>query len=231
MSVNFDILEQPEFAILRVRLAQGQRVFAEPGAMAAMDTSISLQAGFKGGVLGSMARVFAGESMIVNTFTAERGAGEILFAPAAAGDVLHYALAGGRLLLQRGAYLASTDGVEVTAKWEGARGFFSGQGLVLLSASGQGEVFFNAYGAVLALDVTEDFIVDTGYVVAFEDTLNYQVTVLPGLGLAGRAKSFFFGGEGLVVRFSGRGKVWVQTRAVNPLLSWVYPFRPVRKRD
>ena len=231
MSIEFDILEQPEFAMLRVQLAQGQRFFAEPGAMAAMDATISLNAGFKSGVLGSVARAFAGESMIVNTYTAERGRGEVMFAPGAAGDVLHYPLAGGRLLLQRGAYLANSEGVEVTAKWEGARGFFSGQGLVLLAASGQGDVFFNAYGAVLAIDVAEDFIVDTGYVVAFEDTLNYQVTVLPGLGLGGRAKSFFFGGEGLVVRFSGRGKVWVQTRAVNPLLSWVYPYRTVKKRD
>ncbi len=230
-SINFDILQQPDFAMLRVKLRQGQRIFSEPSAMASMDPSIGLKAGLKGGLLRSVGRMFAGESLIMSTFTAERGAGEVMFAPGPAGDVVHYPLTGGRLMLQRGAYLAHSDGVDVSAKWEGARGFFSGQGLVLLAATGAGDVFFNAYGAVLPIDVTYDFMVDTGYVVAFEDTLKYEVSVLPGLGLGGRIKSFFFGGEGLVVRFSGQGKVWVQTRTVNPFLSFVYPYRPQKKSD
>jgi uncharacterized protein (TIGR00266 family) len=229
-SIDYDILEQPDFALLRVKLADGQRIFAEPSAMATMDGHIELKAGLKGGVLASMGRMFAGESMIVNTFTAQR-AGEVMFAPGPAGDIVHYRLRGNRILLQRGGYLANSEGVEVTAKWEGARGFFSGQGLVLLAAHGEGDVFFNAYGAVLELDVRGDYMVDTGYVVAFEDTLQYQVTVLPGLGLGSKVKSFFFGGEGLVVRFSGQGKVWIQTRMVNPFLSWVYPYRPQKKQS
>ncbi|MFT3924796.1 MAG: TIGR00266 family protein [Myxococcales bacterium] len=229
-SFDFDILERPDFAMLRVRLASGQKLFSEPSAMASMDPGIQLKAGLKGGVLGSMGRMFAGESMIVNTYTAQQ-AGELCLAPGPAGDIVHYRLRGGRLMVQRGGYLANGEGVNVTAKWAGARGFFSGQGLVLLQASGEGDVFFNAYGAVLELDVTTDMLVDTGYVVAFEDTLRYDVSVLPGLGLGGRAKSFFFGGEGLVVRFSGQGKVWVQTRTVNPFLSWVYPYRPQKQRS
>jgi uncharacterized protein (TIGR00266 family) len=227
----YEIAARPEFALLKVHLAQGQRIFAEPAAMASCDPTIVLKAGFKGGLLGSVGRMFAGESMIVNTFTAQDGPGEVTFAPGPAGDILHRRLNGERLMLQRGAYLANSEGVEVSAKWEGARGFFSGQGLVLLQAKGTGDLFFNAYGAVLEMDVTEDYMVDTGYVVAFEDTLRYEVSVLPGLGIGGGVKSFFFGGEGLVVRFSGQGRVWVQTRTVNPFLSWVYPYRPERKRD
>jgi uncharacterized protein (AIM24 family) len=84
---------------------------------------------------------------------------------------------------------------------------------------------------MLELDVTDGFIVDTGYIAAFEDTLSYEVTVLPGLSLGSKVKSFFFGGEGLVARFAGQGKIWVQTRTINPFLSWVYPYRPVKKRD
>jgi uncharacterized protein (TIGR00266 family) len=229
-SIDFDILERPDFALLRLRLQSGQKIFSEPSAMATMDTGITLKAGLKGGVLGSMGRMFAGESLIVNTFTAERP-GELMLAPGPAGDIVHYRMRGGRLMVQRGGYLANSEGVEVSAKWAGARGFFSGQGLVLLQASGEGDVFFNAYGAVLEIDVRDDMLVDTGYVVAFEDTLQYQVSVLPGLGLGGRAKSFFFGGEGLVVRFSGQGKVWVQTRTVNPFLSWVYPYRPQKRQN
>ncbi len=229
-SLDFEVLARPDYALLKLRLDQGQKLFAEPAAMATMDPHINLKAGLKGGVLASVGRMFAGESLIVNTFTAER-AGELMLAPGPAGDIVHYRLRGNRLRVQRGAYLANGEGVEVSAKWEGARGFFSGQGLVLLQAQGEGDLFFNAYGAVLEVDVTDDYMVDTGYVVAFEDTLQYQVSVLPGLGIGGRMKSFFFGGEGLVVRFSGRGKVWMQTRTVNPFLSWVYPYRPQQKSD
>lgn len=230
-SVNFEILQRPDFAILRLELAARQQLFAEPRAMVSMDPTIHLKAGLQGGVLGSVGRVFAGESLIMNTYTASRDGSELMLAPGPAGDIVHYPMRGGRLLVQRGAYLANTEGVAVSSKWEGARGFFSGQGLILLQASGTGDLFFNAYGAVLELDVTDEYMVDTGYVVAFEDTLKYQVTTLPGLGVGSRAKSFFFGGEGLVVRFSGQGRIWVQTRTINPFLSWVHPFRPERKRD
>lgn len=229
-SIDFDILGRPDFALLKLRLQAGQKLFAEPAAMATMDPWIKLKAGLKGGMLASMGRMFAGESLIMNTFSTDR-AGELMLAPGPAGDIVHYKLRGNRLRVQRGAYLAHGEGIEVSAKWEGARGFFSGQGLVLLQAHGEGDLFFNAYGAVLEMDVTSEMMVDTGYVVAFEDTLQYQVSVLPGLGLGGRMKSFFFGGEGLVVRFSGRGKVWIQTRTVNPFLSWVHPYRPQKKND
>jgi uncharacterized protein (TIGR00266 family) len=229
-TLAYEILESPEFALLRVELTAGQRVFAEPAAMAGMAPDIELKAGLKGGLLGSVGRMFAGESMIVNTFRAPQG-GEVLLAPAAPGDIVHCALNGGRLLLQRGAYLANGEGVELSASWAGARGFFSGQGLVLLQAQGTGDIFFNAYGAVLQVDVTHEYVVDTGYVVAFEDTLQYQVTTVPGLGIGRTAKTFFFGGEGLVVKFSGQGRVWLQTRTINPFLTWLYPYRPVKKRD
>ena len=230
-TIDFEILQRPDFAMLCVKLAQGQRVFSEPAAMASMDPTITLTAGLRGGLLSGMGRMFAGESLIMNTFSAEHGPGELMLAPGPAGDIVHYRLRGGRMLLSRGAYLANGEGVSLSAKWEGARGFFSGNGLVLLQALGEGDIFFNAYGAVLELPIEGEYMVDTGYVVAFEDSLDYQVTTLPGLGVGSKVKSFLFGGEGLVVRFAGQGKLWVQTRTVNPFLSWVHPYRPVKKRE
>tara|TARA_B100000470_G_C19744172_1_gene370617 strand:- start:211 stop:912 length:702 start_codon:yes stop_codon:yes gene_type:complete len=229
--MTFDITQNPDFSLLTVQLEQGEKVFAEPAAMASMDSTIKLKAGFKGGLKKAIGRKLGGESMIVNTFTAESGPGEVTFAPGPMGDMLHYHLTGQNLYLQRGAFVAHGDGVEISGKWEGAKGFLSGEGLVLLKASGTGDVFFNSYGAILEVDVTDDYIVDTGYVVAFEDTLQYKVTVLPGLSRGGKLKSFFFGGEGLVCEFKGQGKVWVQTRCVYPFLSWVYPFRPTKSND
>jgi uncharacterized protein (TIGR00266 family) len=228
--LRFDINHRPDFAILGVKLTQGQKVLAEPSAMATMDPTIELKAGMRGGFGKSLGRLLGGESFIVNTFTAHAGPGEVTLAPGTPGDVVHYRLSGNSLMLQRGSFLAHSEGVEVSGKWQGARGFFSGEGLVLLKAEGTGDLFFNSYGAILEIDVTQGFLVDTGYVVAFEDTLQYNVTVMPGLRPGSKVKSFLFGGEGLVCRFSGRGKVWVQTRTAAPFLRWVHPFRPVQKQ-
>lgn len=229
--LDFEFSQRPDFSLLTVRLQPGQQIFAEPSAMAAMETTIAMKAGLKGGWKKALGRMFGGESLIMNTFTAGDVPGEITFAPGPPGDMMNYRLKSNSLYLQRGAFLAHAPGVELSGKWGGAKGFFSGQGLVLLKASGSGEVFFNSYGAILEIDVTDEYIVDTGYIVAFEDTLNYKVMVLKGLRPSKTIKNFLFGGEGLVCRFSGQGKVWVQTRYVVPLLSWVFPFRPVKKSD
>jgi len=229
-ALKFEITQRPDFALLSVQLEQGQRVFAEPSAMAAMDPTIKLTAGLKGGLMKSIGRAFGGESFIINTLAAESGPGEVLFAAGAPGDTQHYQLTGNSLMLQRGAFLVHSDGVEVNGKWGGAKGFFSGQGLVLLKASGVGDIFFNSFGAMIQINVTDNFLVDTGYIVAFEDTLQYQVTTLPGLNTRGKVKTFFFGGEGLVCRFSGQGKVWIQTRYINPFLNWINFFRPAKSR-
>lgn len=228
--LRFDIHHRPDFALVAVKLARGQKVLAEPSAMATMEPSIELTAGMRGGFGKSLGRLLGGESFIVNTFTARSGPGEVTLAPGTPGDVVHYRLSGNSLMLQRGSFLAHGEGVDITGKWQGARGFFSGEGLVLLKAEGSGDLFFNSYGAILEIDVTQGFLVDTGYVVAFEDTLQYDVTVMPGLRPGSRVKTFLFGGEGLVCRFRGRGKVWIQTRTVEPFLRWVHPFRPVRKQ-
>jgi uncharacterized protein (TIGR00266 family) len=231
-SLQFSVEAAPDFPLLRVHLAQGQQVLAEPSAMATMDPSIDLKSGMKGGLGKSLGRMFGGESFIVNTFTAQRGAGEVALAAGGLGDVIHYTLRGaGGLMLQRGAFLAQSTGVEVSASWQGAKGFFSGQGLVMLKATGAGDLFFTAYGAILPMEVDGTLLVDTGYIVAFEDTLSYRITTVPGSrpGAAGKLKSFFFGGEGLVCELSGRGRVWVQTRQVAAFLGWVNPFRPVKK--
>jgi len=225
----YKISQRPDFALVSLELQPGQKVFAEPSAMASMSPSIHLKAGFKGGLGKTLGRALGGESLIINTFTAETAPGEITFAAGVPGDAAYYRLSGNTLYLQRGAFMLHSDGVDLSGKWQGAKGFFSGEGLVLLKASGSGDIFFNSYGAILEIDVTDQYIVDTGYIVAFEDSLQYNVTILPGLRAGGKLKTLFFGGEGLVCRFSGQGKVWVQTRHAPSFLSWVNPFRPAKR--
>ncbi|MCA9234146.1 MAG: TIGR00266 family protein [Planctomycetales bacterium] len=229
--LDIELSQRPEFAMATVRLQPGQQVFAEPSAMAAMDTTVTIKAGFKGGLKKTLGRAFGGESLIINTFTAGDVPGEVIFAAGQMGDAVHYRLDNSALMLQRGAFMLHGHGVEVTGKWQGAKGFFSGEGLVLLKATGTGDLVFNSYGAILEVDVDGDYIVDTGYIVAFEDTLQYNVTTLPGLRAGGKLKSFFFGGEGFVCRFAGQGRVWIQTRHVHAFLSFVNAFRPAKSNN
>jgi uncharacterized protein (TIGR00266 family) len=227
----YNISQNPDFAVLDVQLQPGQRLFAEPASMVAMDTSIKLRSSMRGGLMRSVRRLLGGESLVLNTFSAPQQAGSVSLAPGPLGDIVHYPMQHQPLYLQRGAFLAHSEGVEISSQWDGARGFFSGQGLFLLKATGVGDLFFNTYGALMHVDVQGTYYVDTGYVVAFEHTLNHRVTVLPGASLGGKVASFFFGGERLVCRFEGYGKVWIQTRATPPFLSWLYPYRRVQKRS
>ena len=225
---QFDISMRPDYSLLTVELSRGQKIYAEPGSMASMSTGIELKAGLKGGLLKSLGRAFGGESLIINTYTAHQP-GEVTFAPGPMGDVQHYRLDSNSLILQKGGFVAHGEGLDISAKWDGAKGFFSGEGMILLRASGTGDLFFSTYGAMIEIDVQDGYIVDTGYVVAFEDTLDYSVRLVPGLSPGSKFKSLLFGGEGLVCEFRGRGKVWVQTRCVSSYLRWANMFRPVER--
>ena len=232
MPISFDISQRPDFALLTVTLPAGEKIHSEPGAMATMTENIKLTAGLKGGVMASIKRGLGGESLIISTYEAEGSEGEISFAAGQPGDTVHYHLDdSAELYLQRGAYLANTDGVDISSKWQGMKGFFSGEGLILLKCSGKGDLFFNSYGAILSVDVQDEIFIDTGFIVAFESTLAYEVTILPGARPGKNLKSFFLGGEGLVCRFSGKGKVWIQTRQVGSFLGWINAYRPVERNN
>jgi len=220
-SVQYEFLSKPDYGFLKVQLKRDQAISVEASAMASMDTNIVMTTKMKGGILGGLKRTFAGESMFINTFTAQEGPGEICIAPGAPGDVEHYTLEQGKnLYLQSSTYLASSPSINVESKWGGWKGFFSGTGLFLIKLSGVGDVFFNAYGGIIEIPVENDYIIDTGYIVAFEDTLQYNVKFLGGL------KTSLLGGEGLVCQFNGKGRVWIQTRKVAPFAWWLWPFRP-----
>ena len=227
MSIQHSITQNPDFAIITIQLEAGQKVHCEPGAMASMDDNIKLTTSLQGGFLGSIKRRFGGESLIISTFRAEGKSGELILAAGQPGDAVHYKIDKTcDLLLQRGSYVAHSDGVEISSSWQGMRGFFSGEGLILLKVSGTGDLFFNSFGAIIEIDVEDDLYIDTGFIVAFEATLSYNVTTLPGLRPGTNWKSLFLGGEGLVCRFSGKGKVWMQSRQMSTFLQWVHPYRP-----
>lgn len=212
----------PDFALLTVQIPGGQMLKVEAGAMASMDTNIRMKARMKGG----LGRMLTGESLFITEFTAEGGTGEIKIAPGAPGDLDHVHLQGQTIFLQNSAYVASTPNVTLETKWQGLmKGFFSGQSFFLIRCSGEGDLWFNTFGAMFKIEVNGEYVVDTGHIVAFTEGLDYSVSMLGGY------KSLFFSGEGLVCRFRGQGTVWVQTRRIPAFAAWVYPYRPESSND
>ena len=219
------IIHKPDFAAVKINLSAGEQVCAEAGAMLAMSSNINLETSTRGGALKGLKRAtMGGESFWMNTFTAQDKPGDLYLAPATSGDVLHLVLEGKPLFLQSGSYLASSPSVDLDAKWTGAKTFFGGEGLFMLKCAGTGDLWFSSFGAIHEIDVEGGYTVDTGAIVAFEETLSFRVRSVGGM------KSLLFSGEGLVCEFSGHGKLYLQTRLPASFINWIHPFRPKRAK-
>ncbi len=221
--LEFTIDGQPDFSFIRVKLPEGRVLKVEASAMATMDTNVRFKTKLKGG----LGRFLSGESLFLNEFSSKGGPGEIGIAPAAPGEVQHLRLNNEVVYLQNSGFVAATEGIVTESKWQGfTKGFFSGESFFLIRCSGTGDLWFNTFGAMIEMnDADEAIAIDTGHIVAFTDGLQYRVSPVAGY------KSLFFSGEGLVCRFTGRGKIWVQTRKLDRFVAWAHWYRPVKKRD
>ncbi|WP_088893936.1 TIGR00266 family protein [Leptolyngbya ohadii] len=210
--MQLDILHRPDSAIAKIDLAPREEITAEAGAMVAMSASLdvntTLRKGKGGGVLGGLKRMIAGESLFLSVFRSGSASAELYLAPKLMGDIVAYPLNGTDLVIQSTAYLASTGGVNLDLGFQGFQSLFSGESIFWLTASGRGLVLLNAFGSVYEVDVDGEYIVDTGNIVAFENTLSFSITK-PGSSWLGA----FAGGEGFVCRFKGKGKLYCQTHS------------------
>ena len=125
-------------------------------------------------------------------------------------------------MVQSGSYLASSEGIEVETKWSGAKTFFGSEGLIMLRISGTGTLIVSSYGAIhhMELGAGEEFIVDTGHLVTFDEHLQFNVKKVAGW------KSTLFSGEGLVIELKGPGDLTLQSRSQDSFLSWLIPQLP-----
>lgn len=214
--MNIEISHRPSYAMARISLDSGESMISEPGAMVSMDSHLKIDTrtpakkdeGMMTGFLKGLARMVGGESFFQNTFTAEGAPGHITIAPKHVGDIATYELSEGKaLMMQSTAFLGSGPNVELDTSWGGASSFFGGEGMFMLKAHGTGPIIFNSFGAIKEIDISDGFVVDTGHIVAFEDTLEFNVTRFGGGFIAS-----ILGGEGLVCTFKGSGKLWIQTR-------------------
>ncbi len=229
--IPYQIDHAPAYASLQLNLPPNQTILVEAGAMAAMDSHITMKSKMKGGLLKGVGRMLGGESLFISEFTTDRQAGKLYLSPGVPGDIQHYTLTPGKgIILQSSGFVACSPTVDLNTKFQGMKGFFSGESLFLVKVTGEGDLWFSSYGAIIEIPVRGSYVVDTGHVVAFEDSLQYRVEVLGGLSFK-NLKTSIFGGEGLVCRFSGQGKLWIQSRKLPPLLNFLNSFRPTKSDD
>jgi len=218
------IEHQGAFALAVVNLQPEQAISAEAGAMVSMSSNIDLNSELKGGVFGALKRAVGGESAFVSTFTARGGPGEVTLAPGAPGDVAGIEVQGQTFMVQSSSYLAGDTSLTVDTKFGGAKSFFGGEGLFVLQVSGTGLLLVSSFGAIhrRTLRPGEQYVVDTGHLVAWEGHMQYN--------LRKAAKSGFFrsflSGEGMVAEFNGPGEILIQTRNLAAFAGLLKPFFP-----
>jgi uncharacterized protein (TIGR00266 family) len=208
--MKVDILHQPDSAIAKIDMAPREEILAESGAMVAMSAHMqpetTLRKGKGGGLMGGLKRMLGGESLFLSTFRSGDQEAEIYLAPKMMGDILPYTVSGNELVIQSTGYLACTAGVDIELGFQGFKSFFSGESIFWLVASGNGLVLLNSFGSIYEIDVDGEYIVDTGNIVAFEKTLSFSITKANASWMGA-----ILGGEGLVCRFQGKGRLFCQT--------------------
>jgi uncharacterized protein (TIGR00266 family) len=222
--MKYDIVCAPSYSLLEMTLNEGESVIVEPGSMAWMDTTVKPKTEMKGGLFAGLKRRMGGESFFLNTYTAEGGSGKIGIAPGYSGDIVVKELNDETIYMERGAYLCHLGNIETSATWEGFKGIFA-EGMLGLRVSGTGLLFFGSYGDIQEVEVNGSYVVDNGYAVAWESSLDYSIS------FSGRKIRHFLFSEQFLCQYHGNGKLWIQTRSPRNLAAWVHPFRPVQSKD
>ena len=213
---------------LHVSLRHGESISCESDAMVMMESNLDLTGRIQGGILGALARRLAnGESFFQHHIKATRGDGDCLLAPTLPGAIEVLDVGAVQYKIADGAYMAATEGVEVTAQMQnvGAALFGSTGGFLIGQTSGSGQVAVTGFGTLFTLDVTphNPITIDNGHVVAWDSRLNHQISLSTNQerGLLGNIVNSMTSSEGVVLKFSGSGKVIICSRNAGSFSAWV----------
>ena len=206
-------------------LEAGEKMITEKGSMSWMSPNMEMETN-AGGFGKALGRMFSGESMFRNTYTAKGGNGMIAFASSFPGSIVPFEIEPGKeLIVQKSGFLASESTVELSVhiqKKLGA-GFFGGEGFIMQRLSGHGVAFVEFDGAVMEYDLAagQSIVLDTGYLAAMEATCNMEIQQVAGL------KNKLLGGEGFFnTVVTGPGKVYIQTMPINKVAGAITPYIP-----
>lgn len=224
---KFSVLGEDD-PFLHVSLERGEQIWCESDAMVMMEENLELTGRMQGGVMQALMRRLAnGESFFQQSIRAERGPGDCLLSPTLPGALQILDVGQSQYCLSDGAYVAASSSVQVTARMQsvgtalfgGSGGFFIGE------TSGTGQLVVSGFGSVFTLDVVpgKEIVIDNGHVVAWDRALQHRVSVSTGqnTGMLGALVNSVTSGEGMVLRFSGKGKVVVCSRNRGSFLSWL----------
>jgi len=209
--IDYELVGDDMQAVI-ITLDPGEMVQAEAGALMYMTAGVEMNTETGGGLLKGVKRILSGESFFITTFKETGGErGKVAFAAPYPGKILAFDLTQmGTVLCQRDAYLCSAYGIDISVAFTrrlGA-GFFGGEGFILQRLQGDGLAFVHAGGTVLEKELAdgESLQVDTGCLVAFQESVDYDIRMVGGI------KTALFGGEGLFfAHLTGPGKVYLQT--------------------
>ena len=215
--------------VVEMTLNKGETVYTQSGGMAYQSNGISMKTNARGGVMKSIGRMFAGESMFMANYTAENDGAMVAFASTVPGAVVPVDLSTmpNGMILQKGAFLCAEDSVNTSVAFTkkiGA-GLFGGEGFILQKAEGKGMLFLEVDGDVITKELAagEVLKVDTGNVVAFDPAVSYEIEMVKGLG------NIFLGGEGLfLTKLVGPGKIMLQSQNFGEFASKLIPYMPTK---
>lgn len=206
-------------------MENGESMFNESGAMCWMSPNMEMNT--SGGGIGKMfGRMFSGENMFQNIYTARGGNGMIAFASSFPGSIRAVDIApGSSLVVQKAGFLAAEAGVDLSVFFQkkAGAGFFGGEGFIMQKLSGQGTAFLEIDGAAVEYDLApgQKMIIDTGYLAAMTETCSIELQAVKG------AKNMLFGGEGFFnTVITGPGNIILQTMPVSKTAMCMYQYMP-----
>ena len=209
-------------------LQPGETMVTESGAMSWMSPNMKMETGAKGGLGGAFGRMFSGESIFQNRYTAQGGQGLIAFASSFPGAIRAVEITPNMpVIAQKSAFLAATPGVDLSIHFQkkvGA-GFFGGEGFIMQKLSGHGMAFLEIDGSAVEYTLApgQQIIVDTGNLAMVDATCQIDIQTVRG------AKNILFGGEGLFnTVVTGPGRVVLQTMALPAFASALIPYLPAK---
>jgi uncharacterized protein (TIGR00266 family) len=212
-------------------MASGDEVRAEAGAMTYMTDGIEMDARMQGGILGGLKRkILAGESFFLTFFRCHAASARVAFSGPYPGKILRLPLQNSAILCQRDSFLCASGNIDINVEFTkrlGA-GFFGGEGFILERLEGTGEAFIHSGGTIIAMELKagEKLRVDTGCLVAFDPSVDYDIQFVGGI------KTAIFGGEGLFfASMTGPGRVWIQTLPFSRLADRIIAARKGDRED
>ena len=222
-------IEGTPLPVVICQLNGGESMITERGSMSWMSPNMQMETTTGGGLGKALGRMFAGEALFQNRYTAQGGPGMIAFASSFPGSIRAFDIGPGReLVVQKSGFLASEEGVQLSTFFQKklGSGFFGGEGFIMQKLSGRGVAFTEFDGHIVEydLDPGESLVVDTGYLAAMDATCSMDIQAVPGL------KNMVFGGEGIFnTVITGPGHVYLQTMPISQVAGVLRPFFPSAK--